>query len=382
MLFHRRIALIIPMALVFVALLGGVSAAQAPDDSDFLIEPGPGSSTSSQGGYFVVKTKPGRILEQSVVLRNDSNRALTLELGAVDALTGPLGGTSYGLPTDQVTRTGSWISMAKTRVTLRPGAAEEIKFEIRVPSDAASGQHLAGIAAYVPNEDPDGDDVVPGEPGAVVTVQTRRVVSVLIELPGSAAPELVVSGVEPEPRTDAVYLGVAIANEGFGLTEGEGIIELPEHGFRRTFDVGTFVPGTSIVYPIEWERSPDEGEYAARVEISYEGGVARWEGNFVIGEAVSDQLAQNRGDSRPAWLWPAAAIATLLVIALIGLTIRRRRSRGTVIARPQTRVATKTTAAGATPSPTKASPVASGTPRDTSLPPPPPPPARTRPPKG
>ena len=321
----RNVAVVVGILVAAAVLFPPPSAAQDPADTDFLIRPGSGSSMSSEGDYFVIKTKPGKVLEQSVVLRNDSNRTLALQLGGVDAVTGPLGGTSYGLPTEEAALTGSWISMDTTQVSLRPGGVEEIPFEVRVPSDAATGQHLAGIAAYVPNENED-DDVVPGEPGAVVTVQTRRVVSVLIELPGSAAPELVVSGVEPDARTDAIYLGIAITNEGFGLTEGQGVIELPEHGFRRTFDVGTFVPGTSITYPIEWQESPSEGEYPARVEISYDGGVGRWEGTLVIGEAVSEKLAQSRGTSDGTMVWIAAGIGLILVLGLVGTIIWRRRA--------------------------------------------------------
>ncbi len=359
-------------ALVALLALPFQSAAQAQEEASFLIEPGPASSMSPDGGYFIIRTKPGKLVKQSVVLRNDSQRTLPLQLGAVDTLTGPLGGTSYGLPADPVALTGAWISMGKSELSLAPGSSERVPFEIRVPENATSGQHLAGIAAYVPNEADEQGGAAPGEAGAIVTVQTRRVVTVLIELPGPKGPELVISGVDVEARTDSVYLGIAIANEGFGLTVGDGVIELPEHGFRRSFDVGNFVPGTAISYPIEWEATPAEGEYPVTVEISYDGGVARYEGTFIVGEAVSQELAGRRGSSGPNLLLIVSGMGALVLGGAAALWWRKRRWRS-VSQRPRL-----------IPRPAAVRPLAERPAQLHSLrpPPPPPPPASSRTPPG
>ena len=284
---------LVPLLAGMLVLVAGVATAQE-GGVDFVVEPAPGSSTAPQGGYFLITATPGGEVTQVIGLRNDSPSRLELRLAAVDAVTGQLGGASYALETETPTRTGAWITLDRTALTLEPKASAVVPFRVAVPSGADSGEHLAGISVAAPAEKGAPGAAGEGQAGVSVDVQTRRIVAVQVNLPGPSDPELVVTGVSPAGRPDGLYLQIAIENKGRGLTKGEGTITLPDQGFERPFSIDTFVPGTSIAYPIKWADSAPDGDYRARVEIRYGGRVARWEGTFTVGQAVQKELAERQ----------------------------------------------------------------------------------------
>lgn len=294
---------------------------------DFVVEPAPGSDTAPGGGYFLVGSNPGDTVAQSLALRNDSRRRLSLKLDAVDATTGPFGGVSYGVESESPSRAGTWLALSKNSVTLAPGESAIVDFKITVPRNAASGEHLAGISVWSPAPEADTTEAQQAQAGAAIHVQTRRIVAVQVRLSGPSQPELVISGVDAAARPDGLYLEIGIDNAGRGLTKAHGLIEIPSEDFQQNFDIDTFVPGTTIAYPVRWTDSVPEGGYGARVEIEYEGGVAHWEGTFTVGKGVLEELAE-RGAGPPQeaqmW-WPLAVGAALVVgLALIVLFGRRR----------------------------------------------------------
>lgn len=303
-------------------LVPAIAVAQQPG-VEFAVEPGPGSQTAPRGGYFVIKAGPGQRVRQSVSLRNESGRPVTLRLAAVDATTGQLGGVSYGLPQDAVESTGAWIELDRTKVPLEAGGSASVGFEVTVPQEGTAGEHIAGIAAWEAGEEETGND-----DAVSVVVQTRRIVAVQVDLPGPKVPELVVTGIEPAARPDGLYLEIGIENQGTAMTTGEGTVEIAAQGFLRDFLVDTFVPGTSIGYPLKWTDDPEEGVYEARVEIDYDGRVAEWTGSFTVGDPVLADL-EDRGVDVPGGLpiLPAVTAAGVVGAVAIGWWAKRKRRR-------------------------------------------------------
>ncbi len=312
-------------ALCVLSLVIALPAAAQPEDPAFVVEPAPEAQTQGTG-YFVIDAELGQPVQQAVYLRNDSRAPLKLQLAGVDATTGPVGGASYELPNDPRDAVGAWIALERDSITLRPREGREVSFEVNVPADAPSGEHLGGIAVWAPAEEEGVEAAPAGQAGASVSFQTRRIVAVQLTLPGPAEPLLVISGVTPAARSDGVYLEIGIENQGTALTKGDGIITLPEEGFQRDFPIDTFVPGTSIAYPIQWAVSADNGTYDAAVDIRYDGKVATWEGTFTLGEAVQDELAQRQTNRPPRdWLPIITVAAVALALGAIMLLVRERR---------------------------------------------------------
>lgn len=310
---------------VSVAVVLPVAAFAQSQEMEFDVTPSAGSDTAPRGGYFQLSAEPGDVITQSLDIRNDSAQALELQLTGTDALTGPFGGVSYGLPDDEATRTGAWIDLDRTTLTLDAGASTVVPFAVSVPTDAGSGHHLAGISVgAVPATTAPGADPTDGA-GVSVDVQTRRVVAVQVDLPGPATPELVIHGVTPAARPDGLYLQIELENAGTALTQGEGTITAAGDDFTQEFTIGTFVPATSIAYPIPWTPDSREGEHAVQVEVRYGDDVARWEGTVVFGEDLRDELAEREvtpGDDAGFEIPPLliAAVALLvLVLAILGV---------------------------------------------------------------
>jgi hypothetical protein len=289
----RPLRLVLLLAGMLVLIAAEVAIAQEGGGVQFVVEPVPGSSTSPDGGYFLITTIPGAEVRQAIGIRNDSPSRLELRLAAVDAVTGQLGGASYALDTEAAARMGAWITLERTSLTLEPKASAVVPFRIAVPA-GAEGVHLAGISVAAPSKQRVPGAAGKGQAGASVDVQTRRIVAVQVNLPGSSEPELVITGVSPAARPDGLYLQVAIENRGRGLTKGEGTVTLVDDGFKRAFTVDTFVPGTSIAYPVKWSDDAEDGDYQAEVEIRYSGRVAQWTGSFTVDEAVRQELADRR----------------------------------------------------------------------------------------
>ena len=278
-------------AILPLAPVAARAAADAPPS--FLAEPAAGSSTEPRTGYFVVTGSPGKVLTQSVALRNDGDGPIDLRLGAVDAATAQLGGSSFSLDSDTPTKVATWIAIEKTSVTLGPKASMTVPFRITIPADAVSGVHLAGLSILVPAAK-DATVNAGSKAGASVTVQSRRVIAVQVNLPGPADPELVITGVSPASRPDGLYLRVAVDNKGRGFTKGEGVVTLAEDGFEQKFSIDTFVPGTSIAYPIKWTDKALDGDHPAHVEIRYGDRTAVWDGKFTVGEALREEQANRQ----------------------------------------------------------------------------------------
>ncbi|MDQ3914432.1 MAG: DUF916 domain-containing protein [Actinomycetota bacterium] len=316
---------IVSAALVCGLMLSSANAVAQERGVQFAVEPGPGSETDPAGGYFVIKAEPGQRVRQSVTLRNESSRSIELQLAAVDATTGQLGGVSYGLPDDEVEKTGAWITLSRSKVSFEPGEARSVTFEVSVPPDAGSGEHIAGIAVWEPGD----EKGKKGDQPVSVVVRTRRVMAVQVDVGGAKVPELVVTGIDPAARPDGLYLEIGIENRGSAMTTGDGTVEISNQDFVSDFFVDTFVPGTRIGYPVKWTDDPREGTYDARVEISYEGKVAEWSGTFTIGDPLLADL-EDRGvevaDGFP--IVPVGAAAGAIAALAAGWwTVRSRRRR-------------------------------------------------------
>lgn len=321
-------ALHVAAACALVLLTASPGSAQ-DHAGGYVAEPVPGSQTDPTGGFFLLQAAPGAEVSQAVGLRNDSSTPLEIELAGVDAVTGQTGGASYALAGQTPTRTGDWITLERTGVTLAPNASAVVPFVVDVPAGAESGEHLAGIAISVPNAQATGGTAGAGVAGASIDVQTRRIIAVQVTVPGVAEPELVVGGVAPVARPDGLYLEVPIENSGSALTKAKGVIRVGDD-FERKFDVETFVPRTSIAYPVKWTDAED-GDYRATVELRYGERTARWAGSFDVGDEVRQDLADRQvtpdsGEDARGPLMPlvGAALAGAVLLGA-GLTVWNRR---------------------------------------------------------
>ena len=329
----RRAAVLLLSVVAIVLSCGGVAPAFAAEsEMQFRVNPGAWSQTDPSGAFFSVSAGPGATVAQALELHNDSDRPLTLQVQAVDAATAVYGGASYGTAESETSGAGAWIALDAGQVLLAPGESRVLPFRISLPDAARTGVHLAGLSVGLWEDSENAPDAVAGRAGASVDVRTRRVVAVQVNVPGPSDAELLITSVRPIARPDGLYLAIGIANTGHGLTKAKGTVVLPSGDFSREFPIGTFVPGTTITYPVKWSTAAEKGVHDAVVNIEYGSKSARWTGTFRVGEEVQReqrdrQVAQaefpGAVDSRSLPLGVAAAVSGAAL--LTGVVLARRR---------------------------------------------------------
>ncbi len=312
----------------FVPTMSRAFAAPA----DFIAEPVPSADTAA--GYFKISAASGTRASGAVRLTNPGAKPVVVHAAAVDATTASLGGVSYALAAKAPKAVGRWIDLERSAIRLAAGEAATVRFSVAVPSDAAVGDHVGGVALWVKGAE--GSETVAaaaGQAGATISTQTRRVIAVQIVVPGASRPALQVDGVSAAGRPAGMELDVAISDIGTQLT-GDGTIHLELPGTEFVYDgaVGTSLPGTAFAYPVRWSTEPADGVYPAHVVLSYAGTTTEWTGEFRVGEEQQQELADRMvGAERAAgrsWTYVAVLAGGLVAIVVIGIAIgRRMRSR-------------------------------------------------------
>jgi hypothetical protein len=269
-----------PVAVAASSQQAGPEISLRPVDAEGNALPGP--------GYFVVTAQPGETVQLHALVSNSGSAPATVALKAVDASTSATGGISYNLPEQPVRDAGAWVDLTQASAALEPGRAALVPFQLRVPDGVRTGEHVGGLTAFVPVDGP-GGTAAGGQPGQqfAVRVQTRTVLAIVVDVPGTREARLAVSGVEVEHRPDAAYLVVRLRNTGNALTKAQGSVRLTRAGESAPLISGpltleTTVPGTEVTFPIQWTRDPVPGRYQARVELAWEGGQTTWEDALTV----------------------------------------------------------------------------------------------------
>jgi hypothetical protein len=325
----------------------------------FGISPVPTADPSvTASGYFIYKAQGSTIVTGSVLLTNPGSAPVTIQLAAVDALTAQTGGSAFA--TSEVTPTGvaTWLTFAESSVTLPAGRQKPVDFTVRVPETVRPGQYLAGISAFVPSV-----DSTPGaEPGgsgmgASVTLQMRYVIGVQVDVEGAWTPSLTIDAVALIEQPAGPFIGVHMKNDGDVFHKPSGTIVLTDTTGKRVLeqriDMGTFVTGTDVTYPVHWSGELAAGIYHVRVSLDYaENRNATYESQLEVGLTNAVQGGVNNGgatqvpgtigSSNPVavspqalaaaqvqegpsmWLWVLVGMGTLALAVAALLTLNRR----------------------------------------------------------
>ncbi len=325
------------VAAAFIASAGAVAPAAAGKFGDVVgATTAPGSQISPQGHFYLLDAGPGSTITQSFRVNNPNDHPVSVTIEAVDAVTGELTGVQLGKPGSAKALTARWVVVSTPQVTLAPATYRDIPFTVHVPANATPGQYLTGVSASVPLSSADAAAAAApaGQAGFSMAVRFQRAIAVEVDVPGTRAARLKVSGVDPQATPGGVNLGVHIANVGNAFAHGSGVVRVADTNTDTSFKIDTFVGGTSIVYPMRWTKTVVPGTHHVEVDLTYEDGRrASWSGTVVIAGDAQSRLENalrnvtvHQHASRSGFLIAlAGAVALLLVGAAIAL---RRRNRG------------------------------------------------------
>lgn len=245
------------------------------DDPGFAISIVPASDSSvTANGYFIYKVHSSASVTGTVMLKNPTSKPLTISLASVDAITAQTGGSAFKTSDVTPKGTGTWLKFAVSSMTLPAGTQKPVDFSVTVPQAVKPGQYLAGISAYIPSVP--ATAVVNGgstKMGASVTMQTRYIIGVQLDVQGTWTPSLKIDSVALVQQPSGPFIGVHMKNDGDTLFKSSGTFVLSDaagkHRLEKPIEMGTFVPGTDVTYPINWSGEMAPGTYQVEVIVNY-----------------------------------------------------------------------------------------------------------------
>ena len=350
----RLVALIVAIFSTLLALPSNSSAQGGENAAGFSFSPVPPKDPAvTERGYFIYKMTAGAGANGSVLLENTGRHPLTIEIAAVDAMTGQAGGSAFAPSGTKPVAVATWVELAEPSVTVGPGKQKVVGFSVRVPPSTKPGQYLAGIAAHAPDKpSKEAPKRAENQVGAAVNVRTRYVIAVQLDVPGAWAPSLTIPSVSVLEQPSGTHIGVRMRNDGGVFLKPSGSIVMSDSTGRRVLShpirMETFVTGTEVTYPVAWPGRPRPGEYSVDVRLSYaRGKVAAYNGTLEIKPPVppaeSDAARQDASVTGPAtepgqrtsklpsgarpWMLYGLGGLLLLVAILLALNLLRGRSR-------------------------------------------------------
>jgi hypothetical protein len=311
------------MRRLAATLLVGLAAAQAAQAADaphavFGLRAG----GNPKLGYFVYPLAPGATRSGTVIVSNVGTKTGVVHLFATDATTGPTSGTVYRT-SRKATGAGAWVRLARTHVTLAPGAHATVSFTVDVPADAPAGQWVAGVAAESPQTNA---TRTTGRKSSVrIRVRSLTIVAVQVNVPGAARQGFRIGSVQPGGSGGYQQVFVRFGDTGNVLSRPRGTVTVAKtdgsHRQLLRYTMDTFLPRTSIAYPLLLRTALPAGTYNADVVLRarpLDGGpwiVVRARRQFTIS---SKQVKQVFSTAAPTKTAPAGGSSSTILAAAGG----------------------------------------------------------------
>jgi Bacterial protein of unknown function (DUF916) len=322
------------LLLALLLLMAAVpTASWGADNGRWSVFPAPSASagtgpTAQQRQFFALQGDPGTVLRDKVSVSNLTDRPMTFRLYGADAYnTARDGGFAVRTIDEKSTQTGAWIRLVKTRITVPPRQRVDVPFQIRIPADAAPGDHPGAVVALDTRTEQGAGDLA---------VAVRRAVGarVYLRVGGPALPALAVSRMTvrhhqplvPGTGASTAVVHYRLVNRGnvtlrprVRLTArglfGRTLLSRPAHDTRVQL-----LPGQSLDLTETWTDAPHLDHVRLALTATAQGGV--------------DDTA---GVSYTAVPWAAvgALLAAAAAVAAWTWTARRRRATAPAPATPE-----------------------------------------------
>jgi len=282
--------------------------------------------------YFVLNTQPGATIHSQVRVINTGSVAGTARLYPVDGATGQTSGVVFLNREDPRQAAGAWLDPPLQTLALGPGESRVADFSVRIPADAPAGQHVAGLAVEDASPAQSGPGAGVGQKaGFSVTVLSRAVVAVQVNLPGAAVEQMEVPSIAPAGGAGYQQLLLKLQNSGNTMLKPSGSLQVTD-GKGRTLQnlalkLDTLLPQTSIDYPVAvQDQAIGAGDYQAALTLDYgQGKELRADLPLHISPAAAAQVFQAPKPLSPGGAQgksvASRALDSALILGLIGAVL-------------------------------------------------------------
>ena len=201
------------------------------------------------GAFFDLTMKPGERRTFEVQIADDSSAPLAARTYAADVYTIINGGFGGRLRDEPPSGMTSWLNYPTEVIPLRPGERVRRSFTIKVPSDAAPGEHISSLVL-------ENDAPIRGTGAVALDQVVRQAVAVVVTVPGRRLPVLEIGAASHVVVADRSVVSIAVANTGnvrlkpaigFTLEDATGAVVSRAHLQMDTFYSWT---ATTIEVPL------------------------------------------------------------------------------------------------------------------------------------
>lgn len=185
--------------------------AEATEEVTWAVEPADRDGRDDRVA-FAYAVDAGTQIRDFVVITNFSGATSEFTVYATDAITdfdtGAFGLKPVDVAPDDL---GAWITTDVSKVTLAPGQAAVVPFEVLVPSDATPGDHAAGIIASITIAGTD-------ESGQAINLEQRVASRVYLRVSGTTVAAVEATGLVAGYAPEWNPFGGGTANVDYAVT--------------------------------------------------------------------------------------------------------------------------------------------------------------------
>ncbi|HEX6258440.1 MAG TPA: LysM peptidoglycan-binding domain-containing protein [Candidatus Saccharimonadales bacterium] len=214
---------------------------------------------------FVYEVQPGRTLTDAIKVINNSPTTKTLSVYPIDSQLSSDGAFACAQAADIAKSVGSWITLEKERVTLKPGTNETIRFTIKVPKGAEVGEHNGCIAIQ---------DLTSRQKDARgIVLSFRSALRVAVTIPGEIKASLQIVAVKTkDASSQKLQISPVLKNDGNVSLDADITVKLVDvFGAAHVASTGQLpvLPRTEAQYNFELNKPFWGGWYQRIVEVNY-----------------------------------------------------------------------------------------------------------------
>lgn len=311
------------LAVLLTAAAFGSSAlpadAQSQPTGEFSLRPvRPATAPARDRSYVVRTVRPGVELTDRLEAVNLTGAPLDLSLAAVDSVVGPDGSFAPGT---ERTAEGAWLEVTPAQVRIPARGTAPVELRIRVPADAAPGDHIATVVAQKAGA-PSGGGVQ-----FVQRVGVRVYLTVERRQGGVGARSFELRALRWVGAPKARAFEAEVVNNGDLLVEPLGTLTLRRGDLGADTDVpvlGTVPAGEARALRLTVPGELEPGRYEAHLRLRDVQGGPEQE------QRVSFTVGKESPDDDAGFPFAAALIAALCLAAAVLILLRFWRRKAAV----------------------------------------------------
>ncbi|HVF75962.1 MAG TPA: hypothetical protein VM938_13030 [Acidimicrobiales bacterium] len=309
-------------ALAVALALVAPPPASAAENAEFSLRPDRPATAEARDRSYVVRTvEPGAEFSDRLLAVNLTDKPIELDVAPVDAT---ITGDGQFAPGTATQADGRWLTVTPARVRVPARGTTPVSVRVKVPADAAEGDHIAAVVAQKA-----------GPPTGSGNVQLVQRVGVRVYLTvQSAAGESGRTGglARTFEFKDLRWAGdafeVDVQNTGDLLVEPLGTLTISRGGLDGSTDLpvlGTVPPREQRTFKVPPPKPLEPGTYDARMKLRLVQGGADQERSLTFTfdgalKAADDADDDKKRDGLPWWL----ILLSMVALAAVAVEARRR----------------------------------------------------------